>query len=69
MTGARWKWNDSGSSSGRMQRVADSGTYNRVQAAYRAYIGHSTACADCEHGEIRCPTAAELWAVYQAARS
>ncbi|MFD4528151.1 hypothetical protein ACFWP7_30315 [Streptomyces sp. NPDC058470] len=69
MSGTRWEWRDSGSASGHMQRVADSGTYNRVQAAYRAYINHATACAGCGHGETKCATADELWCSYRAART
>jgi hypothetical protein len=52
-----------------MQRVASNGAYNRMMAAYRAYLGHATACVDCGHGETRCETATELWRAYQAARS
>jgi hypothetical protein len=47
--------------------VASSGTYNRIQTAYRAYIDHSVECADCGHGEVRCATADGLWAEYRDA--
>ncbi|WP_435233984.1 hypothetical protein [Streptomyces sp. Tue6028] len=52
-----------------MQQVTDSGTYNRIQTAYRAYINHATTCDDCGHGERRCPEADQLWRAYRAARS
>ncbi|MFE9765133.1 hypothetical protein ACFYPC_11460 [Streptomyces sp. NPDC005808] len=68
MTGTRWQWEDSGSGPGHMQKVADNGTCNRVQAAYRAYLDHSVACEGCGHGETRCPTADELWRAYRAAQ-
>jgi hypothetical protein len=66
---ARWQWQESGNSSGHMQRVADSGTYSRVTNAYRAFMGHSLHCDDCEYGEKRCETAKGLWATYIAARN
>ncbi|MFI6495245.1 hypothetical protein [Streptomyces sp. NPDC050564] len=69
MSGTRWQWHDSGSASGHMQRVAASGTYSRMQTAYRAYIDHSTQCEECGHGRVRCKKADELWAAYRAARS
>jgi len=65
----RREWRDSGSASGHMQQVASSGTYNRIQTAYRAYIDHATACEGCGHGATKCGTADELWAAYRAARS
>ncbi|MCX4973281.1 hypothetical protein [Streptomyces sp. NBC_00620] len=68
MSGTRWEWRDSGSSSGHMQKVADSGTFNRVQAAYRAFLGHASGCGDCGHGATRCPTADDLWRAYRAAQ-
>ncbi|MFF1702622.1 hypothetical protein [Streptomyces sp. NPDC058252] len=69
MSGVRREWHDSGSASGHMQTVADSGTYNRMQAAYRAFIGHATGCESCGHGEKRCTVADQLWQEYKAARS
>ncbi|MFF4347838.1 hypothetical protein [Streptomyces sp. NPDC001530] len=69
MSGTRWEWRDSGSASGHMQRVADSGTYSRMQTAYRAYINHATGCDGCGYGERRCSTADQLWRAYRAART
>ena len=69
MSGTRWQWRDSGSASGHMQRVADSGTYHRVQTAYRAFLTHATGCGDCEHGAKRCTKADELWRAYRAAQT
>ena len=65
----RREWRDSGSGHGHMQMVADSGTYSRMQTAYRAYINHATACDGCGHGERRCAEADELWRTYRAART
>ncbi|WP_028804836.1 hypothetical protein [Streptomyces sp. 142MFCol3.1] len=69
MTGTRWEWQDNGSSSGRMQRVASTGTYHRIQTAYRAYIDHATTCDDCGHGDKRCAEADQLWRAYRTART
>lgn len=69
MSGIRRERRDSGSASGHMQAVAASGTFDRMQSAYRAYIDHATACDGCGHGEKRCATADQLWREYKAARS
>jgi hypothetical protein len=69
MSGFRQEWRDAGSASGHMQTVADSGTFNRMQTAYRAYISHSAVCDDCGHGERRCAEAERLWRAYRAART
>lgn len=69
MSGVRREWRESGSASGHMQMVADSGTFSRIQTAYRAYIDHATTCDGCGHGERRCSTADQLWRAYRAART
>ncbi|WP_143674282.1 MULTISPECIES: hypothetical protein [Streptomyces] len=69
MSAVRREWRDSGSAFGHMQAVADSGTYSRIQTAYRAYITHATACEGCGHGQAKCTTADQLWRAYKAARS
>lgn len=69
MSGVRREWRGFGSGPGHMQAVADSGTYSRMQTAYRAYINHSTACDACGHGETKCAAADQLWRAYKAARS
>jgi len=69
MSGIRREWRDSGSASGHMRAVADSGTFNRMQSAYRAYIDHATVCDGCGHGEKRCAEADQLWRAYRAART
>ncbi|WP_406476044.1 hypothetical protein [Streptomyces sp. NBC_01615] len=68
MSGIRREWRDSGSA-GHMQLVAKSGTYSRMQTAYRAFLNHSTGCEGCGRGERRCATADELWKAYRAART
>ncbi|GAA5032676.1 hypothetical protein [Streptomyces siamensis] len=69
MSGTRWQWRDAGSASGHVQQVADSGTFNRIQTAYRAYIDHATTCDDCGHGAVRCAEADQLRRTYRAART
>lgn len=69
MSGIRREWHDSGSSSGHLQTVADSGTFNRAQTAYRAYLNHATECDGCVRGEKRCPAADRLWRAYRDART
>jgi len=49
---------------GHMQAVADNGTYNRMQTAYRAYIDHATACEAAAWRE-RCATADQAVAEYR----
>ncbi|WP_369244292.1 hypothetical protein [Streptomyces sp. R41] len=69
MSGVRREWRDAGSASGHMQMVADSGTFNRVQTAYHAFIEHPTTCDGCGHGERRCAETDQLWRAYRAART
>lgn len=51
----------------RMTQGVRSTAYNRVQAAYRAYIDHGRDCPVCAVDSGVCATASALWAVYQEA--
>lgn len=42
---------------------------DHVQAAYCAYLSHSTGCEGCGHGATKCPEATRLWREYREARS
>lgn len=68
MSGTRWQYRDVGSGcGGHMQLVADNRTYNRVQAAQRAYLEHLSTCRDCGWGEVKCDKAKQLRQEYEAA--
>lgn len=64
MSGVSWQYQDAGSGGpGHLQAVVSDGAYAR----YRAFTTHFYGCDDCEFGEVRCPTAQELWARYARA--
>jgi hypothetical protein len=66
---SHFEFRDAGIGFGHMQRVAANGQFNRVQRAYRAYIGHGAECATCAVDASQCTTAGELWEAYRAANS
>lgn len=70
MSDLTWQWRDGGSGAfGHLQRTASSGTFLRVQRAYRAYLAHANACG--EGGEVRgacCETGRQLYEGWRAVR-
>jgi hypothetical protein len=50
---------------GHLQRVANTGQFNRVQRTYRAYIDHAADCPVCAVDSTECADAGALWSAYQ----
>lgn len=67
MSSVRWEWQDSGSSPGHLQAVADDGTFSAVQAAYRALLDHGVSCRACREPEKRCEVADGLYRAWRDA--
>ncbi|MFE0383931.1 hypothetical protein ACFW1F_07575 [Streptomyces bungoensis] len=67
MSRSDWQYVDAGSGVGHLQRMASNAEYNRIQAAYRAYIDHCRNCATCAVDSGLCTTAGTLWTAYREA--
>jgi hypothetical protein len=63
---AGWQWRDTGSGSGRIQRVVVA-TQGRTQAAYAVFLDHAGDCQlACGSGD-RCFEGEALWRAYRDA--